>query len=134
MLSNKSYRLFLEFLTNYVCERYPKLEILTYDNSLQALPQINENWTIYCVRGPLSASELGVPADRAVTDPAALIEDAQALTQLQHAVQELDGLGDVLRVGVRQAEIGVRPVEERAPPGRLAARVVAHGWWVRASV
>jgi response regulator of citrate/malate metabolism len=36
-------RLFLEFLRSYVCKRYPELEILTYDNSLQALPQINAN-------------------------------------------------------------------------------------------
>ena len=34
-------RLFLKFLTNYVSERYPKLEILAYDNSLQGLAQIN---------------------------------------------------------------------------------------------
>jgi DNA-binding response OmpR family regulator len=34
-------RLFLEFLTNYVSERYPKLEILAYNNSLQGLAQIN---------------------------------------------------------------------------------------------
>ncbi len=34
-------RLFLEFLTDYVRERFPKLEILAYDNSLHALAQIN---------------------------------------------------------------------------------------------
>ena len=34
-------RLFLEFLTSYVSERYPKLEILAYDNPLQGLAQIN---------------------------------------------------------------------------------------------
>ncbi len=33
--------LFLEFLTDYVRERYPHLEILAYDNSLQGLAQIN---------------------------------------------------------------------------------------------
>jgi DNA-binding response OmpR family regulator len=36
-------RLFLEFLTDYVHDRYPKLEILTSDNSLQALPKINSD-------------------------------------------------------------------------------------------
>ena len=36
-------RLFLEFLTDYVSERYPKLEILAYDNSLQGLTQINSD-------------------------------------------------------------------------------------------
>ena len=34
-------RLFLEFLTGYVRERYPHLEILAYDNPLQGLAQIN---------------------------------------------------------------------------------------------
>lgn len=34
-------RLFLEFLTDYVSERYPNLEILTSDNPLQGLAQIN---------------------------------------------------------------------------------------------
>lgn len=34
-------RLFLEFLTNYVHERYPKLKILAYNNPLKGLAQIN---------------------------------------------------------------------------------------------
>ena len=34
-------RLFLKFLTSYVNERYPGLEILAFDNSLQGLAQIN---------------------------------------------------------------------------------------------
>ena len=34
-------RLFLEFLTAYVNERYPGLEVLAFDNSLQGLAQIN---------------------------------------------------------------------------------------------
>jgi DNA-binding response OmpR family regulator len=36
-------RLFLEFLTDYVHDRYPKLEIITHDNALQALPRINSD-------------------------------------------------------------------------------------------
>jgi DNA-binding response OmpR family regulator len=34
-------RFFLEFLTNYVRERYPGLEILAHDNALKGLAQIN---------------------------------------------------------------------------------------------
>ena len=34
-------RLFLEFISHYVSDRYPNLEILAFDKSLQALPQIN---------------------------------------------------------------------------------------------
>ena len=37
------------------------------------LPQDRANWSVYCVRGPLSARALGLPAAAAVTDPAALI-------------------------------------------------------------
>lgn len=36
-------------------------------------PRRDVNWTIYCVRGPLSARALGLSVDAAVTDPAALI-------------------------------------------------------------
>jgi DNA-binding NtrC family response regulator len=36
-------RLFLKFLTTYVNERYPDLEILAFDNSLQGLTQINDD-------------------------------------------------------------------------------------------
>jgi len=34
-------RLFLDFLTDYVSERYPNLEILAFDNALQGLAHIN---------------------------------------------------------------------------------------------
>lgn len=34
-------RLFLEFLTDYVSQRYPNLEILACDNPLQGLAEIN---------------------------------------------------------------------------------------------
>ena len=36
-------RLFLEFLTSYVSERFPKLEILAYNSSLKGLAQINSD-------------------------------------------------------------------------------------------
>jgi len=38
-----------------------------------APPQLDENWSFYCVRGPLTARTLGLPAHVAVTDPAALV-------------------------------------------------------------
>jgi succinoglycan biosynthesis protein ExoV len=36
-------------------------------------PKPSANWTVYCVRGPLSAAALGLPDDMAVTDPGALV-------------------------------------------------------------
>ncbi len=36
-------RLFLEYLSDYVCNRYPNLEILAYDKALQGLAQINKD-------------------------------------------------------------------------------------------
>lgn len=37
------------------------------------LPVLDERWQIWCVRGPLTARALGLPARFAVTDPAALV-------------------------------------------------------------
>ena len=36
-------------------------------------PRIDDRWTIYCVRGPLTAEALGLPPQAAITDGAALI-------------------------------------------------------------
>lgn len=36
-------RLFLKFLSDYVRERYPDLEILAYDNALQGLAEISSD-------------------------------------------------------------------------------------------
>jgi succinoglycan biosynthesis protein ExoV len=36
-------------------------------------PQPDPGWKVYCVRGPLSARALGLSAEAAVTDPAALV-------------------------------------------------------------
>lgn len=42
-----------------------------------APPQIagRSDWDVRCVRGPLSAEQLGLPRDRGVTDPAVLVSD-----------------------------------------------------------
>lgn len=38
-----------------------------------SLPKLNDSWTIYCLRGPLSAQALGVSEELAVTDAALLV-------------------------------------------------------------
>lgn len=37
------------------------------------LPKVDESWTIYCVRGPLSAERLGIDKAKAITDSALLL-------------------------------------------------------------
>jgi succinoglycan biosynthesis protein ExoV len=53
-----------------------------------APPQLDKNWSFYCVRGPLTARMLGLPARVAITDPAALVGT------LQHAEGLRDGHGE----------------------------------------
>jgi succinoglycan biosynthesis protein ExoV len=38
-------------------------------------PHVDASWTFYCVRGPLSAQALGLPAAMAITDPALFVAD-----------------------------------------------------------
>lgn len=37
------------------------------------LPKVDSTWKVYCVRGPLTASAMGLPAELALTDPAILV-------------------------------------------------------------
>jgi hypothetical protein len=41
---------------------------------LGKIPQLDENWKVYFVRGPHSSRALGLPAEMAVTDPAILVQ------------------------------------------------------------
>lgn len=45
-------------------------------------PKINDTWTIYCVRGPLTTSSLNLPADLAIADPAILVNRAYYPTKI----------------------------------------------------
>jgi succinoglycan biosynthesis protein ExoV len=40
-----------------------------------SIPRIDDTWTFSCVRGPLSAQALGLPASLAITDPALFVAD-----------------------------------------------------------
>ncbi|NEO26563.1 MAG: polysaccharide pyruvyl transferase family protein [Kamptonema sp. SIO4C4] len=64
-------------LNNQVIERAPNAQqIVVFGTGVgygKGLPKIDESWTIYCVRGPLSAYKLGLSPEMAVTDADMLI-------------------------------------------------------------
>jgi succinoglycan biosynthesis protein ExoV len=39
----------------------------------QSVPSLDDTWTVFAVRGPLTAAALGLPSQLAVTDPAVLV-------------------------------------------------------------
>lgn len=47
-------------------------------------PQLDDSWTISCVRGPLTAARLGLPSSSAVTDGAALLAALPRPTSARH--------------------------------------------------
>ncbi|MGL5133113.1 MAG: polysaccharide pyruvyl transferase family protein [Planktothrix sp.] len=64
-------------LNNLVPQRVPNARhIIVFGSGVgygETLPQIDQNWTIYCVRGPLSAQSLNLSPELAIADPAILI-------------------------------------------------------------
>lgn len=82
--------------------------------------KIDNNWTIYCVRGPLSAQKLGLSADYAVADGAILLRRIFQSTEpkeyqfsfMPHVEQAM--LGDqLLQEGCTQA--GIHYIDPRWP-------------------
>jgi succinoglycan biosynthesis protein ExoV len=47
------------------------------------LPMLDETWQICCVRGPLTAKALGLPAEVAITDPAALVRTVRTPPEIK---------------------------------------------------
>jgi len=41
----------------------------------KSLPNIQDNWRVHFVRGPMTATALGLPANAAITDPAVLLHE-----------------------------------------------------------
>ena len=65
-------------------------------------PSINDHWTIYCVRGPLSAQALGLDARVALTDPAILVNQfvlpsnkRYKFSYIPHAIHANSGIKQV---------------------------------------
>lgn len=88
-------------LNNLVSKRVPNARhIVVFGSGVgygQSLPQIDNNWTIYCVRGPLSAQALNLSPDLAITDPAILVrrlykpyqKKVYKLSYMPHYVQSI---------------------------------------------
>jgi succinoglycan biosynthesis protein ExoV len=66
-------------------------------------PKLDDSWQIYCVRGPLTASALGIDKNLAITDPASLLATL--------GKDELPSIGKRIRIGFaphhRDMEYGV---------------------------
>ncbi|SNY51638.1 succinoglycan biosynthesis protein ExoV [Arsukibacterium tuosuense] len=59
-------------LLNHRIPAAPAVTIFGSGHGYGQLPSIDSNWRFYCVRGPLTAKTLGLPAEIAITDPASL--------------------------------------------------------------
>jgi succinoglycan biosynthesis protein ExoV len=87
-------------------------------------PQRSDTWSIYCVRGPLSARALGLDGDAAVTDPGALVARLEPPTPaaerwtyafMPHWESEPDGWQAVC------ARIGCGFIDPRGDPATVLA-------------
>lgn len=74
-------------LLNHRIPQAPAITVFGSGHGYGELPNINNNWTFYAVRGPLTAKSLGLPAELAITDPASLSPQFhQAAVAKQHNI------------------------------------------------
>ncbi|EHR42202.1 polysaccharide pyruvyl transferase family protein [Alishewanella jeotgali] len=59
-------------LLNHRIPPAPSVTVFGSGHGYGELPNSNEKWKFYCVRGPLTAKSLGLPDKLAITDPASL--------------------------------------------------------------
>lgn len=59
-------------LLNHRIPRADKVTVFGSGHGYGQLPEVNENWTFSCVRGPRTARALGLSAETAITDAAML--------------------------------------------------------------
>lgn len=59
-------------LLNHRIPPAPSICVFGSGHGYGSLPKITSDWTFYCVRGPLTASALGLNNELAITDPASL--------------------------------------------------------------
>lgn len=59
-------------LLNHRIPAAPAVTVFGSGHGYGELPHVNSDWKFYCVRGPLTAKTLELPAELAITDPASL--------------------------------------------------------------
>lgn len=119
-------------LNNLVDERTPnahkRVAFGTGVGYNKGIPKIDDSWTIYCVRGPISAYKLGLPPEMAVTDGAALIRRVYKPTApklykfayMPHFTQSIignDSWSDVCE------QIGFKYIDARWPLEQILAAI-----------
>ncbi len=110
-------------LNGDLCSKLPKAKNLVIFSSgfgygVIKFPTVTDRWTIYCVRGPLSAEKMGLPGELAVADGALLLRRIFQATELKdsqfsfmpHVEQAM--LGDELFIDACN-EVGIRYIDPR---------------------
>lgn len=93
-----------------------------------AHPQIDANWEFYCVRGPLTAKALDLPAPLAIADPAILVRLLPPVTQqkcyktafMPHWCQAQSGVWQKIC-----RTIGIHFIDPRWPPAQVLQSIGA---------
>lgn len=110
-------------LNGDLCAKLPQAKNLVIFSSgfgygAVKFPTVTDRWTIYCVRGPLSAEKMGLPSDRAVADGALLLRRIFQATEpkdtqfsfMPHVEQAM--LGDELFIDACN-QVGIRYIDPR---------------------
>ncbi len=115
-------------LNNLVRERVPNAkQIVALGTGVgynRGLPQVDDAWTIYCLRGPLSALKLGLDPKIAITDGAALIRRVykpegrklHKFSYIPHFTQSIIAGEDWEEIC---AELGIHYIDARWPIERV---------------
>lgn len=103
-----------------------------------AVPVVEPHWTVYCVRGPLSARALALPDTAAVTDGAALLKTIYTprvkkrwgIAFMPHAIHAHRGTMELcqrLSIGFISARMPVRQVLDEIAATELLITGAMHG-------
>lgn len=92
------------------------------------VPQIDENWSIYCVRGPLTAKALGLDASAAVTDAGSLVRrvykgDNEKRYQVSYIPHHISNKGGIKFWQSICDELDIHYIDPHLPVGTILAEI-----------